>query len=119
MTEKVTFRPYTPADYEFVYALKKLCYHDYVEALWGWNEDDQRRRFAVFMEEGAGEMMAILLKDGKAIGMTDKKYCRKLRGYQRNSRRPSCQRKIILTITCAPTCLFRFFTNKSRPIINS
>ena len=22
-------------------------------------------------------------------------------------------------ITCAPTCLFRFFTNKSRPIINS
>lgn len=71
MTEKVTFRPYTPADYEFVYALKKLCYHDYVEALWGWNEADQRRRFAVFMEEGAGEMMAILLKDGKAIGMTN------------------------------------------------
>lgn len=29
------------------------------------------------------------------------------------------QRKIILTITCAPTCLFKFFTNNSRPIINS
>lgn len=66
-----TARPYEPGDYEFVYELKKLCYHDYVEALWGWNEDDQRARFAQFMEEGAGEMMAILLKDGQAVGMTN------------------------------------------------
>ena len=60
-----------------------------------------------------------LLVKNPSKSAPDKKYCRKLRGYQRNSRRPSCQRKIILTITCAPTCLFRFFTNKSRPIINS
>lgn len=66
-----TTRPYEPGDYEFVYELKKLCYHDYVEALWGWNEDDQRRRFAQFMDEGAGEMMFLLLQDGQAIGMTN------------------------------------------------
>lgn len=67
-----TARPYEPGDYEFVYELKKLCYHDYVEALWGWNEADQRARFASFMaEDGAEEMMAILLKDGQAIGMTN------------------------------------------------
>lgn len=66
-----TARPYEPGDYEFVYQLKKLCYRNYVEALWGWNEDDQRARFARFMEEGAGEMMAILLKDGQAVGMTN------------------------------------------------
>ena len=28
-------------------------------------------------------------------------------------------RKIIFTITCAPTCLFKFLTNKSLPIISS
>lgn len=66
-----TARPYEPGDYEFVYGLKKICYHDYVEALWGWDEDDQRRRFAQFMDEGAGERMAILLQDGKAVGMTN------------------------------------------------
>lgn len=71
MPAPFTARPYEPGDYEFVYQLKKLCYHDYVEALWGWNEADQRTRFARFMEEGAGEMMAILLKDGQAVGMTN------------------------------------------------
>lgn len=67
-----TTRPYEPGDYEFVYELKRLCYHDYVEALWGWREEDQRARFAAFMaEKGAEEMMAILLKDGQPVGMTN------------------------------------------------
>lgn len=71
MKHHLTARPYEPGDYEFVYELKKLCYHDYVEALWGWKEDDQRRRFAAFMEEGAGDMMAIILQDGRAVGMVN------------------------------------------------
>ena len=67
-----TTRPYEPGDYEFVYGLKKLCYHDYVEALWGWKEEDQRARFARFInEDGDGERMFILLQDGQAIGMTN------------------------------------------------
>ena len=67
-----TARPYEPGDYEFVYELKKLCYRDYVEALWGWKEDDQRARFARFMnEDGDGERMFILLSEGKAVGMTN------------------------------------------------
>ena len=67
-----TARPYEPGDYEFVYQLKKLCYHDYVEALWGWNEDDQRARFDRFMnEDGDGERMYLLLRDGQTIGMTN------------------------------------------------
>lgn len=74
-----------------------------------------------YFELGRKQKGGLYEKDKKnpSKSAPDKKYCRKLRGYQRNSRRPSCQRKIILTITCAPTCLFRFFTNKSRPIINS
>ncbi len=66
MTPNITLRPYVPEDYEFVYGLKKLCYHDYVEALWGWDEEDQRSRFAGFMAEGAGEMTVILL-DGDTL----------------------------------------------------
>lgn len=67
-----TARPYEPGDYEFVYELKKLCYRNYVEALWGWNEADQRTRFARFMrEDGAEERMFLLLQDGQAVGMTN------------------------------------------------
>lgn len=67
-----TARPYEPGDYEFVYELKKLCYHDYVEALWGWNEADQRARFDRFInEDGDGERMYLLLRDGQTIGMTN------------------------------------------------
>ncbi len=71
MTPNITLRPYVPEDYEFVYGLKKLCYHDYVEALWGWDEEDQRSRFAGFMAEGAGEMTVILLDGDTPIGMTN------------------------------------------------
>lgn len=72
MREGLAYRPYEPKDYEFVYGLKKLCYHDYVEALWGWNEADQRARFDRFMnEDGDGERMFLLLVDGRAVGMTN------------------------------------------------
>ncbi len=65
----ITTRPYTNADYEFVYALKKDCYYPYVNSLWGWDEADQRSRFARFMEEGAGEAMVLLLEGDTPIGM--------------------------------------------------
>lgn len=72
MKHHFTTRPYESGDYEFVYELKKLCYHDYVAALWGWDEADQRRRFDAFLaEDNDGEHMVILLKDGQPIGMTN------------------------------------------------
>ena len=36
MKHHLTARPCQGEDYEFVYDLKKQCYHDYVAAIWGW-----------------------------------------------------------------------------------
>lgn len=69
MHPTITTRPYTAADYDFVYTLKKDCYYPYVNSLWGWDEADQRARFARFMEEGAGEDMVLLLDGEIPIGM--------------------------------------------------
>ena len=38
-------RPAAPADRDFLYQLKKQSNHGYVSALWGWDEDAQRREF--------------------------------------------------------------------------
>ena len=45
----VTLRSATPEDSEFTYAVKKAAFREYVEKVWGWDEDEQRglheRRF--------------------------------------------------------------------------
>lgn len=71
---RLTARPYADGDYEFVYELKKTCYHPYVHALWGWDEEEQRARFAAFMEEGAGKDMVLLLDGEEPVGMLNWEY---------------------------------------------
>ena len=71
---QLTARPYEDGDYEFVYRLKKTCYYPYVSALWGWDEEDQRARFARFMEEGAGADMVLLLDGEEPVGMLNWEY---------------------------------------------
>lgn len=39
-------RQATEEDAEFIYKLKKLTLRSYVEAIWGWDEAFQRKRFA-------------------------------------------------------------------------
>ena len=42
----VTLRPATEADRDFLRTLHHACYRRWVEAIWGWDEADQDRRFA-------------------------------------------------------------------------
>ena len=48
--DEVTVRKATAQDSEFAYRTKKAAFREYVEQLWGWDEDKQRelhaRRFA-------------------------------------------------------------------------
>jgi len=41
----ITFRPANAHDYDFLYALHREAFYEYVDALWGWDEADQQRRF--------------------------------------------------------------------------
>jgi ribosomal protein S18 acetylase RimI-like enzyme len=41
-----TLRPARDDDFEFLYRLRSAALGPYVAQIWGWNEDEQRQRFA-------------------------------------------------------------------------
>ena len=49
--DALTLRKATPADKEFAYRVKKAAFGEYVQKVWGWNEEEQRQlheqRFSV------------------------------------------------------------------------
>ena len=73
MKHHLTARPCQGEDYEFVYDLKKQCYHDYVAAIWGWEEEKQRVLFAAYWEKAAPGLVLKkeyhILVSGKKSGL--------------------------------------------------
>ena len=64
----VVLRPATPADSEFCYQLHKAAMGDYVAAIWGWDEQVQRRfHVRVFNPD----RWQIITTGGTDIGMID------------------------------------------------
>ena len=62
-------RPYTKADYEFVYQVKKDAYKAYVAKFWGaWDEEKQRAFFVDFMEK-IQHSLSIIECAGKPVGI--------------------------------------------------
>jgi GNAT superfamily N-acetyltransferase len=39
----LTLRKASPKDREFAYSVKRAAFKEYVEKVWGWDEDEQRR----------------------------------------------------------------------------
>lgn len=66
MNENIKLVPYTDADYEFVYEVKKNAYKKYVEECWGtWNEEAQRTYFEKFMTTVRNNAYIIMDNDKK------------------------------------------------------
>jgi ribosomal protein S18 acetylase RimI-like enzyme len=58
-------RPATRADQAFLYELHRAAVGSYVSAVWGWNEPDQRRRFARWLRSGGTDVVEVA---GEPIG---------------------------------------------------
>jgi ribosomal protein S18 acetylase RimI-like enzyme len=58
-------RPAASTDYDFLYQLKVACLKEYVEATWGWDEEDQQLRFADRFDPAA---IKIIVANGQDIG---------------------------------------------------
>ncbi|UCD63982.1 MAG: GNAT family N-acetyltransferase [Candidatus Zixiibacteriota bacterium] len=43
VVDEIELRQATTADSDFAYRVKKLAFGSYVEQVWGWDEDEQRR----------------------------------------------------------------------------
>lgn len=62
-------RPYTEADYKFVYQAKKEAYKFYVEKFWGsWDEEKQRSFFADFIKK-VQDTLSIIEYEDTSIGL--------------------------------------------------
>jgi len=62
-------RPYTKADFDFVYQAKKEAYQSYVEKFWGvWDEEKQRSFFNDFIQKVQGAL-SIIEYNGAPIGL--------------------------------------------------
>ncbi|MEE0700101.1 MAG: GNAT family N-acetyltransferase [Bacilli bacterium] len=66
MIDTIKLVPYTDADYEFVYEVKKNAYKKYVEECWGsWIEEDQRKYYDKFINRVKDNAYIIMDSDNK------------------------------------------------------
>jgi GNAT superfamily N-acetyltransferase len=63
-----TLRPLTQADFEWDFALLRDALGPYVEATWGWDEDEQRARFVAMYPE-ALEQRQVIEVAGEPVGV--------------------------------------------------
>ena len=65
LPETITLRPATEADRAFSWAVKEAALRPYVEAVWGWDEDEQR---AFHRRDWETAPPDIILQDGAPVG---------------------------------------------------
>lgn len=65
-TVKVTLRNASSADYDFAYEAKKAAFRPYVEGLWGWDEEAQRR---IHGERFEAQNFRVICVDGVDVGV--------------------------------------------------
>ncbi len=63
-------RSFTEADHAFYWDMRVDSYQEYVERLWGWDEDWQRARFEESMNDKTIDRQ-IIERDGEAIGLLE------------------------------------------------
>jgi ribosomal protein S18 acetylase RimI-like enzyme len=51
------------ADGDFLYRLKAACLKEYVEAIWGWDEVEQQRRFRASFDPAASQIVVAFGRD--------------------------------------------------------
>lgn len=56
-------RRVTSVDGEFLYRLKAACLREYVAAIWGWDEADQRRRFRTNFDPASSRIVVAFGRD--------------------------------------------------------
>jgi ribosomal protein S18 acetylase RimI-like enzyme len=62
-----SLRPASGDDFEFLFRLRAAALGPYVAQIWGWNEDDQRRRFASAFDPSRYQIVQVLGEDIGAI----------------------------------------------------
>lgn len=63
---EISLRPATAQDRDFVFQTKKAAFQQYVEQVWGWNEEDQRAMHERRFELQDFEIVGI---DGSDVGV--------------------------------------------------
>jgi len=62
-----TLRPSQPEDMDFRFALHRSTMRGYVERMWGWDDDDQKTRFAEYYPTAARRIIVVAGADVGAL----------------------------------------------------
>lgn len=54
-----TLREAKQGDFQSLYDIHKSAMHDYVDAVWGWDERDQSRRFREYFDRGGLQVIVV------------------------------------------------------------
>ena len=65
-----SLRPFLSSDHDFYWDMRVESYREYVEHLWGWDEDWQRAGFAKSMKDTTLDRQ-IIEQDGQPIGLLE------------------------------------------------
>lgn len=65
MSDELALRPASESDLDFLWQLHVATMRDYVEAIWGWDEDWQREHFYKIVQPAAHQIIVV---DGEDVG---------------------------------------------------
>ena len=63
---RLTLRPATTEDYDFIYRVKAVTLKGYIAQTWGWNEADQQSRFSASFDPAQWQIVQL---GGRDIGV--------------------------------------------------
>ncbi len=68
---QVSLRQTTAADFEFCFGLHRSALGEYVEAIWGWDELDQRTRFQDAFDPAGTQIITVNGHDAGALNVAE------------------------------------------------
>lgn len=66
--EEISLVPYTDDLYELVYEMRKMAFYEYVKACYGWDEGEQRQRYADYIDRTHDDVRVIRMGE-KNVGI--------------------------------------------------
>ena len=66
LLQRIGYRPAAESDIDFLYSLHVAAMKEYVDQIWGWNENDQE---SIFRRNYVPATIQIILCNGRDIGM--------------------------------------------------
>ena len=71
-TQSISYRPATETDSDFLWNLHRVGFQEYVDAIWGWDDADQERRFRENFDPAGRQVIQVQGQDAGVLWVEEK-----------------------------------------------